>query len=71
MYLPTLQKELLPPPSALMTEAGISSERAAHLCRNTGLPWHIPEDKRTNIFKIPFTSFVVDLLILTLFSDLC
>ena len=71
MYLPTLQKELLTPPSVLMTEAGSSSERAAYLCRNTGLQWHIPEDKRTNIFKIPFTSFVVDLLLLYLFSDLC
>ena len=70
MYLPTLQKELLQAPSALMTEAGSSSERTAHLCRNTSLQWHIPEDKSTNIFKIPFTSFVVDLLLFTSFSNL-
>lgn len=64
MYLPTLEKELLPQTSALMREAGNSSERAVFICRNTGQPWNISEDKRTEIFKIPFTSFVVDLFFL-------
>jgi hypothetical protein len=51
MYLPTLEKEMLPPASALMAEEGRSSERAVLTFRNTGLPWHIPEDKRTDIFN--------------------